>query len=328
MNPKTFIAFALGVFVAGGAAYFIGQSANKPAEPAAKPVVASQETPPPAPTETPVATNVPPEPAVAEPVIPKTPRKPKPAPYERPVAVAKSTPPAPAPAPVQQAQQQAPPTPAPVNQPLIVQDPPPPPPPSTPQHAATTPTPAPKPAPPEPPKANTVTIPAGTTLMVRLQEKLSSEKNQPGDSFQATLDQAVVVDGFIIAERGARVQGRITELDRSGKVKGRAKLVLELTQLNTSDGQRVRVQTSPFERVAQSTVKKDAMKVGIGAAIGAAIGGIAGGGKGAATGAGVGGAAGAGQVLLTRGEAAELGVETRLSFRLQEAVTLTEKLNN
>lgn len=327
MNPKTFIAFALGVFVAGGAAYFIGQSANKPAEPATKPVVASQETPA-APTETPVASNVPPEPAaVPEPVVQKTAKKPKPAPYERPVTVAKSTPPAPAPAPAPApVQQQTPP--APVNQPLIVQDPPPPPPPSTPQHAATTATPAPKPAPPEPPKANTVTIPSGTTLMVRLQEKLSSEKNQPGDTFQATLDQAVVIDGFIIAERGARVQGRITELDRAGKVKGRAKLVLELTQLNTSDGQRVRVQTSPFERVAQSSVKKDALKVGIGAAIGAAIGGIAGGGKGAATGAGVGGAAGAGQVLLTRGEAAELGVETRLSFRLQEAVTLTEKLNN
>ena len=330
MNPKTFIAFALGVFVAGGAAYFIGQSANKPAEPATKPVAASQETPPAAAQpETPVATNVPPEPvAIPEPVVQKA-KKPKPAPYERPVTVAKSSPPqAPPqqPAPVQQQQQPA----VPVNQPLIVQDPPPPPPPSTPQHAsASTPAPAPAPKPaPEPPKPNTVTIPSGTSIMVRLQEKLSSEKNQPGDTFHATLDQAVVVDGFIIAERGARVQGRVTELDRAGKVKGRARLVLELTQLNTSDGQRVRVQTSPFERVAQSSVKKDALKVGIGAAIGAAIGGIAGGGKGAATGAGVGGGAGAGQVLLTRGEAAELGVETRLSFRLQEAVTLTEKLNN
>ncbi len=49
---------------------------------------------------------------------------------------------------------------------------------------------------------------------------------------------------------------------------------------------------------------------------------------GAATGAGVGGAAGAGGVLLTRGQAAELPVETKVAFRLQEPITLTEKLNN
>jgi hypothetical protein len=184
------------------------------------------------------------------------------------------------------------------------------------------------PAPPPPPKANTVTIVAGTMLSVRLQEALSSDRNMAGDSFQAVLEQPVVVDGFVIAEKGSRVEGKVLEVDRGGKVKGTARLVLEVTKINTSDGQRVAVQTSAFERKAEASKKSDAMKVGIGAAIGAAIGGIAGGGKGAATGAGVGGAAGAGQVLLTRGKDATLGVETRLSFRIQEPVTLTERLSN
>jgi hypothetical protein len=62
------------------------------------------------------------------------------------------------------------------------------------------------------------------------------------------------------------------------------------------------------------------------AGIGAAIGAIAGGGKGAAIGAGVGGAAGAGTVLGTKGEQAELENETRLTFKLKQPVTLTEKL--
>jgi hypothetical protein len=61
--------------------------------------------------------------------------------------------------------------------------------------------------------------------------------------------------------------------------------------------------------------------------IGAAIGAIAGGGKGAGIGAGVGGAAGAADVLLTRGKPADIPVETRLTFRVQEPVTITEKLN-
>ncbi len=322
MNPKTFIAFAAGVLVASGVAYYAAQpKKTAPAEEPKKQVaVAEQQPQQPETTVTPtpvaassVASNVPSEPRR----LVRT--KPSPAPVPAEMRVAPVT------------EKQQPPAAAapPVNQPLIMQEPVPPPPTETAKVAAP---PPPPPAPvrkaAEPPKAATVTIPSGTLLNIRLQEKLSTEKNMAGDVFQATLDQPVVIDGFIIAERGARVQGKITELDRSGKVKGLARIVLELTDLNTSDGQRVKVQTSAFERKAESTVKKDALKVGLGAALGAAIGGIAGGGKGAATGAGVGGAAGAGGVLLTRGQAAELPVETKVAFRLQEPITLTEKLNN
>ena len=175
-------------------------------------------------------------------------------------------------------------------------------------------------------KANTVTIPVGTMLRVRLNETLSTERNRPGDTFTATLDQPLVIDGFVLAERGARAQGRIVEADRSGRVRGVAMMQVELTQIATSDGQKVRINTGYYEKKAESEKKKDAAKVGIGAALGAAIGAIAGGGKGAGIGAGVGGAAGAGDVLLTRGKPVEMKVETPLSFRLSEAVILTEQL--
>ncbi len=180
--------------------------------------------------------------------------------------------------------------------------------------------------PPPPPEPNHVTIPAGTLLTVRLSETLSTEKNEPGDQFSAVLDQPLVIDGFVIAERGARARGRIVELTQSGKVRGLAQMSIELTQFHSSDGQTVKVNTGAFKREAETSRKNDAAKVGVGAAIGAAIGAIAGGGKGAAIGAGVGGAAGAGDVMLTRGKAAELPVETRVSFRLSEAVTVTERL--
>ena len=61
----------------------------------------------------------------------------------------------------------------------------------------------------------------------------------PGDTFTATLDKELVVDGFVIAERGARVEGRVVSSDRGGKVKGVAVLSVELTRLRTSDGQSV-----------------------------------------------------------------------------------------
>ena len=185
----------------------------------------------------------------------------------------------------------------------------------------------PDPPKPEPRQPKTVTVPAGTLLTVRIDERLSTETNHSGDSFRATLDQPLVVDGFVIAERGSRVEGRIVEADAGGRVRGLSRMSLELVRLNTADGQRVRLQTESFARQAERTRSKDAAKVGAAAGIGAAIGAIAGGGKGAAIGAAVGGATGAGGVMATRGEAAEVAPETRLSFRLREAVTLTEKLD-
>ena len=180
----------------------------------------------------------------------------------------------------------------------------------------------------KPPRVpQTVTIPAGTLLSVRVDQALSTKTNQTGDSFRATLDQPLTVDGLVIAERGARVEGRIVEADAGGRVQGLARLSLELVRLNSSDGQRLRLQTEPFAKQSESEKKRDAAKVGAAAGIGAAIGAIAGGGKGAALGAVLGGAAGAGGVAATRGAAAEIPAETRMTFRLRDAITVTEKLD-
>jgi len=179
---------------------------------------------------------------------------------------------------------------------------------------------------PEPRVPRTVTIPAGSLISVRLDESLSSERNQPGDSFRAVLDQPIAIDGLVVAEKGARIQGRIVEAERAGRVKGLSRHAFELTQPSTSDGQRVKIQTETFSKQGESSKGSDATKIGAAAAIGAAIGAIAGGGKGAAIGAGAGGAAGTGGVMATRGKEAQLAIETRLSFRLRDAVNLTERL--
>jgi len=183
------------------------------------------------------------------------------------------------------------------------------------------------PEPPPPPREpNRVTLAAGTLITVRLAEALSSDKNTPGDAFAATLDSPVVAEGFVLAERGARLEGRVVEAEKAGRLKGVAHLGVQLVRFTTSDGQKVEIQTDTFAKEGPATVKEDAAKVGVAAGIGAAVGAIAGGGKGAAIGAAVGGAAGAGGVAATRGKAAELDVETRISFRLSAPVTVTEKL--
>jgi hypothetical protein len=184
---------------------------------------------------------------------------------------------------------------------------------------------APTPVPEPPPPPRKATLQAGALIPVRLVETLASDRNQVGDTFTATLDKPLVVDGFVVAERGSKLEGRVVESRQAGRVKGLGAIAIELTQLRTSDGQRVTIETEQFEKVAPTSTGSDAAKVGAGAAIGAAIGAIAGGGKGAAIGAGVGGAAGTGGVLATRCKPAVLPTETQINFRLKNSVTLTEK---
>jgi hypothetical protein len=177
----------------------------------------------------------------------------------------------------------------------------------------------------EPPR--TVTIPAGTILTVRTAQSLSSETAMKGDTFVATLDQPLVFEDLVIAERGSRAEGKVVDVDEGGRVKGVATISVQLTTINTSDGQTVPIQTQTFVLDAPKSVKGDAAKVGIATGIGAALGAIFGGGKGAAIGATVGAGAGTGTVLATKGKAAEIPSETRVNFRLDQPLHLTEKIN-
>jgi hypothetical protein len=180
------------------------------------------------------------------------------------------------------------------------------------------------PAPPRDPQ--TITLPAGTQLPVRVNETISTDTNYSGDTFTATLEKPVVMNGFVIAERGARVTGKVVQADKAGRVKGVAALQLALTQLHTTDGQTVNIVTTPWDKRGASSKKRDTAEMVGGAALGAIIGAIAGGGKGAAIGAGTGGAAGTGVVLTQRGNAATIPSETRLIFTLENPVTITERL--
>ena len=174
---------------------------------------------------------------------------------------------------------------------------------------------------PAPPKSEPVTIAAGTPIKIRTQTELSTKSAKTGDSFAATLAEPLVVDGKVIAPRGAQVEGRVVNSDPGGRVKGKAIISVRLTQLRVGD-HNVAIETRAIAREAHATKRKDAAKVGIGAGIGAAIGAIAGGGEGAAIGAASGGAAGTGLVLATHGDPAVIGAESALTFKLSAPVTV------
>ncbi|MCS7042788.1 MAG: hypothetical protein NZR01_08350 [Bryobacteraceae bacterium] len=329
MWQKAALAFLAGGIVAGTAVYIgLRDRTAAPPEPApfvaASPAAAPPGAVPGPPPSTPAASA--PESVSAAPAKPAEARKREPA--VRPPARPVQKPAAPRPA-SEMAQAR------PQNDVIIVPPPvPAPPPEARPAPAAAEPAPEPKPT-PEPsqtarpaPKREprTVTIPAGTLIPVRLRDALSTERHSTDDSFVATLDAPLIVEGLVIAERGALVRGRIVEALEPGRVRGRAALTLQLVELNTSDGQKAEIRTESFRHEAESGVRSDVAKAGVAAGIGAALGAILGGGKGAAIGGAIGGAAGAGGAMATRGKHAELPSETRLTFRLSEPVTLTERL--
>ena len=158
-------------------------------------------------------------------------------------------------------------------------------------------------------------------ITVRTTRLLSTKTMKTGDAFSAVIEEPIEVSGWRVAGQGARVEGRIVEADKGGRVKGKAELAVELTSLTTDDGQKFAIVTSPVSYDAPTNRGKDAAKVGIGAGAGAAIGGIAGGGTGAAVGALIGGGAG----VAMRGEAAEIPAETLLAFELRSPITIHQK---
>ncbi|HMF75929.1 MAG TPA: hypothetical protein VK604_09740 [Bryobacteraceae bacterium] len=194
-------------------------------------------------------------------------------------------------------------------------------------HAEALPAGSPPPAPVQAPERHVVTLQQGTSLAVRLGETLSTDHNYTGDTFRATLEAPIVIDGFIIADRGSKVLGTILSAQKAGRMAGTANLSLALTEINTTDGQRIQIETSQFAKQGDSSTGQNAAKMASGAALGAIIGALGGGGKGAAIGAGVGGAAGTGAVLLTHGKPAVLSAETQLTFQLSRPTVVTEQLN-
>lgn len=168
-----------------------------------------------------------------------------------------------------------------------------------------------------------LTIKPGTFITVRLNQMLSSDRNQAGDAFAATMAKPVVVDGVVVAERGQTAGGKVVEAKKAGRVEGVSRLAVQLNDLTLSDGQPVALQTQLYSRNGPTSVGRDVGAVGATTATGAAIGAAADWGRGAAIGAGAGALAGIVGVLVTRGRPTVLYPEQILTFRVEAPVTIS-----
>lgn len=175
------------------------------------------------------------------------------------------------------------------------------------------------------PQLGPLSIPGNTILLVELESSLSTDATQRGDRFQAR-----VIEPREFA--GALIDGRVTRVNRAGKVKGTAELQLAFEAIHMTDGRTSGFNAEVVEIVengredvgtvdseggvhGRSSTKDDISKVGASTGIGAIIGAVIGGGKGAAIGAAIGGATSAGTVLTRRGEDLHLSRGQQLKIR-------------
>jgi len=164
----------------------------------------------------------------------------------------------------------------------------------------------------------TVTVPAGTQVTVRLEEPLSTRTNETGDVFRASTVEPLTVDGRTVVPEGTEFRGELTELENPGRVEGRARMTLAFRTAKGPEGVFHDIPAQLITIEAQPETGDDLEKVSAGAIAGAIIGGLAKGGKGAAIGAAVGAGAGGLVVVSTRGE--DLTLEEGQAIR----VTLAE----
>ena len=180
-------------------------------------------------------------------------------------------------------------------------------------------------APPPPPAPEFVdlTVPSDAVLGLQIERTVSSELARLEDKVDARVTRDLRVSDRVAIPAGSTVRGSVTEVDKGGRMKGRARLAIRFHTIVLADGTQLALKTDPVIREGNSPSSESAAKVG-GAAIGGAIlGAILGGGKGAAIGGAVGAGAGTAAAMSNDRNPATLTAGTTVTVRMMAPVTVT-----
>ena len=175
--------------------------------------------------------------------------------------------------------------------------------------------------PPPPPPPPQLVVPAGTHIVIRMGNSITSKTANPGDTFTGSLARPVTVGGVVAIPAGAGVSGTVVDVKSPGRFKGEGILSIALTAINIG-GAPVAIKTSTYTQVVKGKGKRTAAMAGGGTGAGLLIGGLAGGGKGALIGGLVGAGAGTAGAGLTGNKELEIPAESAVTFKLSRSITL------
>jgi hypothetical protein len=156
-------------------------------------------------------------------------------------------------------------------------------------------------------------IPAGTELDVRLQDRLSSARNEVEDRFLATTVVDLQMGENVVIPAGSELRGVVSSVEKAGRLDRKGNMTLSFDEI-TIDGE-AHPMRGVVTKALEGEVSGEAVKLGTAAGVGAIIGGILGGGKGALAGVLIGGG---GMAAATPGSDVELEPGTILRIRLDQ----------
>ena len=167
-----------------------------------------------------------------------------------------------------------------------------------------------------------VNIPAGSSLAIRINQRISVKSTPPGARFDGEVAEAWVdQNGRVILPKGTPVDGVVDSSHKRGHFKGASILQLRLTSLSLN-GTRYPIETRDITRTKKGKGKRSTAMIGGGAGLGMLIGGIASGGTGLLIGGLAGGGAGTAVAGLTGNRDLDIPAESVVRFKLAEDLTL------
>lgn len=175
---------------------------------------------------------------------------------------------------------------------------------------------------PRPPQFEEIELPSASVIGLQVETGLTSERARVEDRVAARVTRDVLVDGRLAIPAGSRMLGSVTQVDRGGKVKERARLSIRFHTLVLGNGNEVALRTEPITREGEAPAGDSSKKIG-GAAVGGAIlGAILGGGKGAVIGGMAGAGGGTAMVMAGDRNPATFQAGTIVTARLASPVTI------
>ncbi len=169
-----------------------------------------------------------------------------------------------------------------------------------------------------------VHIPAGTELVIRINQTISVKNTPAGSGFDGEVAESWIdANGRVILPKGTPVDGVVDVSHKRGHFKGASLLELRLTSL-TLNGTRYPIQTHDLSESKRGKGRRSAAMIGGGAGLGMLIGGIASGGTGLLIGGLAGGGAGTAAAGLTGNSDIVIPAESIVHFRLADDLTLQQ----
>src|SRR5580704_4234730 len=183
---------------------------------------------------------------------------------------------------------------------------------------------------------NNISLPAGTSMKVKLENALTTFSSKSGDPFSGRVTEAVMLDGKSVIPIGATVQGRVAKTSEPRRIAGKPTIAIFPETVVLPNGEHYMLNATLVDTSVRNGTDvneegqfkgkghdgKDMTEIGMGTGGGMLLGGLIGGGKGVLIGGAVGATATVAHWLSKR-SSTMLPAGTELVMELSRSLAMT-----